>query len=320
MQFGFNGFFIYDTDKGEITDSVLIGGSAFVDDVSPDGQYLSVWFGGGADIETRIYDAVTHQVLHVLPSVAQTRFVDNGTLLLGNRGRVYYRYSTPGFSLISVDTLFATTPANFVNEGTRSIYAVINDYQVYQISYDSMKIIRQWAPVDENDIPIFIKHFAVHPNGRFLYVNGGTTEIGFLVYDLQEDRLISSFPMYTYWGDLGFCPSRNEVWVTDPGDIRVQFSLPEVGTVFIFDALTGDFEGGISLYGFVASNPRIPLDAKRVDFSPDGREAYVSTGAIGGRENPGTILRFETKTRKLVDVIFPDIDRFPNRVAIGPKP
>lgn len=325
MLFGFKGFYIYDTDLGQITDSVMQEGYAagtMIWDVSPDGKYLAVSYSDLNGVETRIYDALTWEIQEILPSVGGAQFVGGSDLLLAQWGGILYRFQGPSYTVLSADTFAVNEALDYlVHTGSRSLFAIVGYHQVLQISYDSMKVTREWSPTDPaTGIPIFIGYFDVHPNGQILYINGSAGYNGFFVYDLAKDSLIASYPMYLYFGEIAVTPGGEEVWVTDPGRIDIPFSDPEVGTVFIFDAYTGAYTGGISLYGYIEGSPLTALDAKAVDFSPDGSEAYISTGAIGPRENQGTILRFDARSRRLVDVIFPDIDRFPHGVVVGPKP
>jgi hypothetical protein len=324
MQFGFQGFYIYDTDLWQIVDSVMQVGYATgttVMDVSPDGRYLVVLYADLSFNETRIYDTRTRQQITSIPKSADYEFTADGQFLIRSRQGIFSKFSVPSFALISEDTLFDNGVDFTLSAETRSIFAVPDYHDVYQISYDSMKIIREWEPVDQTTgIPIFVYYFDVHPNGNLLYINGSAGYNEFFVYDLIADSVIASYPMYERFGDIGVTPDGSEVWVTDPGRVDIPFSRPEVGTVFIFDAYTGAYTGGVSLYGYINGAPQIALDATRVDFSPDGSEVYISTGAIGPRENSGTFLRIDTRSRELIDNIFPEVDRFPGRVIVGPKP
>ncbi len=322
-QFGFKGFYTYDTDSGAIVDSTMQLGYAAgtsVNDLTADGKYLSVWYGDTLGIETRIYETATMRVVHVLSNIAISNFTEDGKFLIGNRGRAVSKFLVPSFNKVFEDTIIDDDARYRVHSPNRSIFAVAGNYKIYQISYDSMKIVHQWTPVDEQGIPIFMVHFDVHPNGNLLYSVGSSGSTRFFVYDLTNSRLIASFPLVSYWGDLRVNPDGSEVWVTDPGRVEIPFAPPDVGTVFIFDAYTGAHSGGISLYGYIADDPAEPLDAKRVDFSPDGKEAYITTGALGPRENLGTILRFDARSRKLISNIFPNIDRSPHGVVVGPRP
>ncbi len=320
MSSGFYGFYVYDTDSARVVDSVTFESTVLVESVSPDGRYLVAWYQGDGDVVARVYDAATMKLLQVLPSVAQSAFADDGRILIGKRGRALYKYGVPGFSLVSVDSLLESSTDLMICDRIRSVFAVDNWYQLLQISYDSMQVVRRWVPHDANGDSIFIQHSHVSPDGGLLYILGGISDLRVFVYDLVGDSIIGSYAMYGPWGDIRVHSNGREFWVTDPGRVEIPFRPPDAGTIFIFDAATGAYKGGISLYGYVPDHPQIPLDATRITFTPDGREAFVCTGVIGPRQYPGTVLRIDCQRRKVTDVIFPDIGRGPYSAVVAPRP
>jgi DNA-binding beta-propeller fold protein YncE len=156
----------------------------------------------------------------------------------------------------------------------------------------------------------------VNRAGTLLYGLGiGHTGPECFIFDLEGDSLISSYRLYGHLGVVKLHPDEHEVYISDPG-LHVPAFTP--GTIYVLDAFTGQYLQGISLWGYYDDLPYLALDPWNMEFSPDGSQLFVQTGNIN--RELGTVLRIDTKTKTVESLLFPEIDRLPEGLAVGPKP
>ena len=104
--------------------------------------------------------------------------------------------------------------------------------------------------------------------------------------------------------------------MTDPS--QAGYDYYDSGTIYIFDARSGVYLQGISMFGYLW-NPLVPLSssARGIVFSPTGEKAYVATGMSD--RHTGSVLVVDTKLKKIVKILSPDLKRLPGQLRIGPK-
>ena len=142
---------------------------------------------------------------------------------------------------------------------------------------------------------MIILQFDVYTDENFLYCTGGSEVSGLYLarYDLDERETIFREPITSRYGSMRLSPDGMEVYISDPGQPFVN-STP--GIIFVYDAQSGNYIDGISLYG-LDENPALALYATPIVFTPTGEKAYVGSGTSQPRI-PGTISVIDTKERK----------------------
>ena len=304
------GVYIFDMKSEELVDSIVgFAASSPEIEVSPDGTLLAV---NDANATTWIYDTRTKEVLASFSLQALYGFLQDGKYLLLHRLKTWI-YSVPDFTLLHVDTLDVHWNASS-SRARNTFYSIANRRIFYEYSLDSFQIVRSWRPHDDEGMPYDMWSFDMSADEQLLYlICVSPRSCAFVTYDLEADSLINEYPIFSWVGDVCASPVGGDVYVTDPG----LPPLDPMGTVYVFDDGTGEYLNGISLYGY-REDPRWPLSARCMCMAPDGSQLYVVSDITF--LDYGTVFRIDTKTRRIENFLFPQIDRFVDDVAIGPKP
>lgn len=304
------GVYIFDTRTEQIVDSIPAAGAGIYHlDVTSDGRLLAT---GDELATTLVYDTGNLKPLKSFEMQTEATFAPDGSYLLLHRLKTRI-YSVPAFNLIVEDTL--DVGADVVFSKTRSSFFAIADRKLlYEYSLDTSKIIRSWQLSDRDGVVYDLWSFDLSLREQLAHlIVSGSHGSAFVTWDLTADTLINEHPLVFWTGSVCANAFGAEVYVTEPG-----YSLVNgVGTIYVFDRFTGEYLDGISLFGY-RSNPTIPLSARNMVLAPDGSQLYVVADAT--QWNTGTVLRIDTKTRKIESLLFPSLDVYPYDVAIGPKP
>ena len=316
-----------DTESDSLIDSVnYVNGQQY--DVgslyiSPNGKYLSARYAinypenGQATI---IYDAQNMNVVTTLQYSYVTAFIPDENIMLGFMNDSIHIYSLPDFTRIYTDTITSWLyPITDESKNLVYLYGTLKPESLdstYIAAYDykQRKVIDTWFLKDDRDSLVIILPYDIDLNKKHLICNGLTsTSLELYCYDLEERRLIYSTPITSRTGSMKISPDGQEVYVTDPGWPE-QYSIP--GIVFVYDANTGNYIDGISLYG-LDDDPGIALFATPIVFTPTGEKAYVGSGRPS--KGSGTISVIDTKERKVIKHIWPDKGHYFLYMCIGPK-
>jgi hypothetical protein len=319
--------FRIDTETGEPYDSVpndpdysSPGDIA----VSPDGRYLAVSYCCNPFplTITRIYDAQTLALLHTFQTGMNPIFPSRHNIMVGFSYGYVYIYSIPDFEMIFSDSI-GLTMFHKLYEKDDLIYSTLiyggdrtDSVDIFAYDYLQRKIAHKWAIRADDGLRIQPFVLDIHPDGKSIYFLGGdphSTFAAFYRYDLETQSIAFSFPMYGTFGDVAVRPDGKEVYVTDPGGIFQEWPTP--GTIFIFDAYSGEYLDGISLFGY--DIPGIPVAGDEIVFTPTGERAFVGVGRAD--KGPGSILTVDTKERRVIHNAWPDLGHVPYKLALGPK-
>lgn len=304
------GLYVIDLATDSIVDSVMYPWGFGPVDVSPDGKYVAANGIG----ETLIYNTADMSLVHTIKDFAMADFIRGGTALLGAYRLTAYVYSFPDCELEwSSDSI---RWAGYVYFDDRDeVIGVKRPDTVYCYSFRTNETVHRWlVPPDSGGF--FMWRSDVNAAGTKFY---GIAECAdrseFFILDLTRDSITSEFPLYTPFGYVKLNPKLNEVYVTDPGAVGWTLSP---GTVFIFNAETGEYLEGISLYGYNSEIPEFPLDPYDIVLTPDGNYLYIRTGDF--KTEPGPVIRINTRTRRVEKLIYFGTDLLASYMAIGPKP
>jgi DNA-binding beta-propeller fold protein YncE len=223
-------------------------------------------------------------------------------------------YSVPDLELVHRDTIDLGFTRRY-SQRRNSIFTVDDYLLLYEYNLDSFQIVRRWHPHDKDGNPYWMTVFDMSADDNLLYLLGSSPRgTLYITYDLVGDSVIAEHGMYAYFGHVRANPVSGEVYVTDPGVVIPWFTP---GTIYVFDGQTGEYLRGISLYGYLEDSWEA-LSGWYLDVSPDGSQLYVCTGHEG--REPGTVLRIDTRTRRVEKILFPEFWRWPARLVVGPKP
>jgi hypothetical protein len=334
---GNNYIYRIDTETDSLVDSVK---SEISDDFSPgrpviseDGRYLAIAFLDNLNEQyfMRIYNAQTMSIItDINHSVYPHNYLLKDDLLVtvGNKRLIYY--SIPDFAIAGEDSLL-----NNSDSISSSILNIDEENGLYYLwvtlsfpdgrdstwlasyDYDKREIVDEW----EIDIEIggsntfTFSTVKLHSNPLRMYFLGySELENGILgCYDFKSKRLLFVQRLESHWGSFDISPDEKELYATDPGWFN---DRTNAGTVYVFDAMTGVYLHGISLYGY-NTIPDRPLYANNVVFTPTGEKAYVASGRL--EKGSGTICVINTSTRDITRLIWPDLGHYIFRLVIGPK-
>jgi DNA-binding beta-propeller fold protein YncE len=304
-----------------VTDEVYSPGAI---SVSSDGKYLAAGYYNQqlTSRTTILYNAQTLDQIHSFDYQFYPLFIPTDNLFLGFGHDSIYIYSMPSFSpiysepspgytlpILRTDQSLIYLHGTLVSESFDSTLIAAYDYKNRGIS-------EQWFIHDSRDSLVDIYSFDIHPDGRRLYCVTGSDYDGINItcYDLQEREIIFQTPFSTTTGSLKISPDAQEIYVTYPGYF-MQYDIP--GIIFVFDTETGNYIYGISLHGQVDEYPSVPLYAREIAFTPTGEKAYVGSGRLS--QGSGTVSVIDTRERKIIKNIWPDMGHFIQSLCIGPK-
>jgi hypothetical protein len=310
--FGMMGIYVFDTATDKLVDSIVYQTSGGCVDASADGRYLLTT---DATAKAMLYDASTLTLLNSIEMAGVSRFVNRDRQVMCSRLTTDF-YSVPDLRLVHSDTVKLGFSEPYL-ESRNSFYSVWNYELLYQYSLDSFQVVRQWRPIDHEGIAYSMHCFDLSFDGCMLYMIAGSPRGStFITYDLEADSLVREHLIYNWHGDVEANPVSGEVYVTDPAALG-GFTP---GTIYVFDGRTGEYLQGISLYGYLCDIEGTwdAMSARALEVTPDGSQLYVGTGHEA--RDQGTVLRIDTRTRRIEKLLFPNFGCWPYELAVGPKP
>jgi hypothetical protein len=318
-----------DTETDSMVDSVSYDSTGNYNvlsmDVSQDGRFLAVGYYHGDHRVTCIYNAQTLDLITELTPNLVPLFISDANLFIGNRSLIQRSelsfYSLPDFTLIDVDTtdvfvylltyvpqldiIYAQADSN--SSGPDSTFLVTYDYR-------QKEIVDQWFIKNDDDDWLNVFNFTIRPSDQRIYFCGSRYEGNYnACYDTEERELVYFNDDYYHAGDLELTPDGNDLYRVYPGYPEPIY-IP--GTIFIYNADDGSYQGGISLCGYTEYQ-EIPLHANAIAFTPTGDRAYVATGNLW--HNDGTVLVVDTRTRQIIKLVQPELGHYHWKIVIGPK-
>lgn len=306
------GVYVFDTKTDSLIDSVLTPGSTVFDvSVSPDGYYFTANIGGGRIL---LFEASTMQLIAELPGYGRGEFLGNSDeLLIRGQGGIINVYLLPTLSVKYSGPPGVPYNARPTKTG-REFVGVWSADSIVLVDIDSLRITKTWqVTVAESQL---LRKFDVNTDGQYLC---GIVETGegcaTYILDLELGQVTIGVRIEGPFGDVRIDPEGHEAWVADSAPYSFGSDFPDV--IYVIDAIHGTLLYSVSLRQILT--PRgIPPDAQGMEFTPDGSAVYVRTGFEGVQG--GSVIRIDTKTKRITNVLFPEFDRLPTSMAIGPKP
>jgi len=306
---------------------------------SDDGRYIAISFGNEL-IEQyllRIYDAQTLTLIsEVEEPINPLFFLENGSLLLTRVGKEFVYYSVPGLGVTDRDSMIYSHPNLFrldmlgIDESQNLAYIIArfdregaplysDSVCLYAYDYVNKEIDQEWViNIRDGNGDFYIVNEAALDVGRShiyaicgSYADAATFVVG---YDYRDDQILFENRIDGAAGDIELTPDEHEIYVVDPGQPG---DIWTAGTLYVFDAHTGAYTHGISLYGFVPNRPDIPMYANVIEFTPTGDKAYIGSG-LHDKWN-GNVCSINTSTYAVENLAWPDFNHIILRLATGPK-
>ncbi len=290
-----------DSVVDSITEAKSFGDAAGLE-VTGDGRYLIVDYNpvDFANARTRVYDAQTLQFVTELPRYFLPVIDNQRGLALGNsmQGELYIM-NLPSFAVERIDTIVGFYGL-WVDEARHLLYgngdrSLGFDYYSYDYLDRKLELLPMHLVPGDTIQPIgscidFTRNRLYFKCLRWFNDLGRSFVMG---YDLNSRSVIWAYPTLGRFGGIAVSPDGSEVWMTDPGIPGWDW---DSGTIYVFDAASGAYRQGISLFGY-GPNPLVPLAGSDIIFSPTGEKAYVATGRMAGRM-PGSVLVVDTNLKK----------------------
>jgi hypothetical protein len=228
----------------------------------------------------------------------------------------------PGFNIVFEDT-FRNVGSMALDTRHDRLYMWGNRYRrftfwVYDYSARTLEQVpMRHSPSDTFQVD---KVVPAKDGDRLFFMGGGggisNTWVG--CWSLEQDAMLWKRPMLTgNGGGLALSPDETELWVTDPGLADI---APNPGTIFILEANSGAYLGGISLAGYYPppTPSWVPLTGAWILFSPTGEKVYVGTG-LRLNALSGSALVVDRRSRTITKLFMPNLDGAPGRAVICPK-
>jgi DNA-binding beta-propeller fold protein YncE len=290
-------------------------------DVSKDGKYLAVSFTRTNPLTRtmRIFDAQNLQLITELEGGGYPAFTDDGQKLIVCDEDLKI-FQVPGFSLMYEDEIGRSAQPIIVEHDVLILqmlnWASSDSQYIAKYNYDSHEI-DTFVISDDLGSWFSFHQFDISGDGRYLYYGGYADDVpsSLNCYDLQTREFVFRIPVYTVHGAVELNPSETKLYFTDPG-FPTSYQSP--GTVFIYDPYSGQYLGGISLFGYTKDEDvYYPLYANGVAFTPDGNWAYVGTGDPFRID--GGIVVIDANKQIVKKLIWPELGHFIDEMRIGPK-
>lgn len=318
-----------DTENDSLIDSVnYFNGQKYYTgtvSVSSDGRYFAAAYSltlyTESMLTTVIYDAQTLNMITELPYSYNSVFIPNQNLYLGFMQDSVHIYSTPDFTRIHSDTITSYAfPVLDESENRVYLHGIqtpdrLDSTYIAAYDYVQRKVVDTWFLRDSQDSLMIILQFDVNRDENLLYCTGGSDVSGLYLacYDLNERETIFREPITSRYGSMRLSPDGAEVYMTDPGQPFINL-IP--GIIFVYNAQSGNYVDGISLYG-LDENPAVALFATPIIFTPTGEKAYVGSGRT--EKDSGTISVIDTKDKMIIKHIWPNKGHYFLYMCIGPK-
>jgi len=308
----------FDVATDTPTDSLTIQSTGFGHaQLTSDGKYLLF---EDYRPQTYILDAATLDEIKVINEwrIERTTLVRDGSMLFAAGIDWFALFTVPGGRKVAEHEISGS--GSLLNSAgyddyTDQVYGTLGVTDVVFIELDSLSIVKSYQITDNTGQSYYISRLLLDLKTGIGYALVSWTSDYFVTFNAETGRITQRFPIHTTHGDLKMSPDGSEVFVSDPGALNQDPStIP--APIYIFEAATGNYKDEISMSDFVEDAPEGTLNAWRLAFSPDGSVLYVATGdfAAGG----GTVVKFDPKNRKLLGMLFPDLDRLPSSVVVGP--
>jgi len=311
---------------------------------SSDGKYLAVSFLDNVNelYVLRLFDAQTWELISEInvPS-SPLFFIENNSLLLDVdevNGQFIY-YSVPNLVPVDYDPMIYSHPNLYrldmieIDESKKLAYIIArfnretgpqysDSVCLYAYNYIQKEIEHEWIINirDNNGDFYMVARAALDTDRSRIYVNTSAPDAFYVVgYDYGNDQVLFRHQIESCYGDIVLTPNKKEIYVVDPGmpgDFGHMWT-GLAGTLYVFDAETGAYTHGISLYGFTPNYPDIPMFGNMIAFTPTGDKAYVGSGR--SEKYSGTVCSINTSTYAVENLVWPDFNHMILFLEIGPK-
>jgi len=163
-----------------------------------------------------------------------------------------------------------------------------------------------------------VNHLSLHPSGKEGYaITHDSPELGwFFVFETPILKLKYSYRLQSFRGETAPSPDGSHVLVSDPGPLP---SPPTtIGDLFVYN-VTAQKVVKVIHTDTLALVDYPPVAVSQMDYSPDGKIAYISTGSRGASTGP--VLIFDMEKLAFVDrVHMPHEALRIGEIAVGPAP
>jgi len=321
--------FAIDAEADTILDSVIYPGTHVQVAASPDGKYLGVW---GGDPCSRIYSTTDLSILAELDCRLAIAFVPEAGVIVGS-GRdttKFFDYNT--FDLLAQDTfsMYNLEPIR----GTMSITGLImysesggfdsSGFIVYDCKSKGIKRLFHRFDRPDGGVHRYLYYADVSGGGKRMYATAGAlnadnSPAGFWLfcYDLDNNTMVFETEIFAPFGGVQVTPNEQEVYLTDPGVAGESSETP--GKIFIYDANDGTLLANIPVNDLdTTRGTEKPLYLYQIRFHPGEPKAYIAGGHPF--QGPGPLLVVDTQERKIINMIFPALNKIAPYIDIAPKP
>lgn len=298
---GWNNYtYTYSTKTGHTVDSVIHQSLPFLDmRFSNDGRYAFYSSDDGRDGVTWMTDCATGDTLSTAHGVRGwwlSVSADDKYLLISGTTKLTLLV-LPGLTVV-----YQRVQEN--GWGYGAVHALDNTAYVPFSREDSLLILNfRNSPVTDSSIPLFrgdgaatrANVAAVTKDGKYLILDGG---FGWQVRDAETLKLLRE---YRYVGNTPYVhPDGVRIFFPQPADvdagIPAELWVLDLRTMFMTRVLTAsDVRGSMYSAGF---------DPNTMDFTPDGRYAFILNGGLHWWDW-GAIIKIDCDSYKIVDAFWP---------------
>ncbi|TFH65775.1 MAG: WD40 repeat domain-containing protein [Candidatus Zixiibacteriota bacterium] len=308
--YGFNNWvYTYSTKTGQIIDSVKYPGYPFWDvRFSKDGKYA--YYAGGGSIW--ITDFATGDTVAITEGYGGwLSLSSDGRYLLLSGARVLKLLEIPSLNVVYQKDDGRLWLNGAVHPSKNVAYVPIKGVDSLLMIDFRTSTIRDFAvPLFRSDGTLVrATNAVVSKDGRTVIISGG---IRVQLRDAETFQLLREY-----------YPGRNTAY-PHPDGVRVfflqekDFTIGQPAEVWELNLRTLLMTRVLGGEDFIAYSPYFALTPTDMDFTPDGKYAFIISGVAGQEFGAGTILKLDCSTYKIVDAIYPSLG-ISNWIRINPR-
>jgi len=309
--------YIFDAQTGELLDSLPDYNTGELL-LNSSGQYLyTVHFDDDWNATTRKTD------MRLLAQVAQAAggsqlvFLENETLILRPHSDNVEYLDAATLALVGIDSVGMRMGTVASVDTVGFVIGIGENERLIAYDFRNKRILAADSVVLSDSAFAYGMAFALSPSGKqgFGIFGDSRSRAWFIGFKTPSLELEVFYQLVFRFGDVAVSPDGRYVLFDDPGDVPHGYI---VGMFFVYDNVERKMAriidtDTLSLFGGVPW-PCVTT----IDFSPDGTEAYVSTGGNGWATGP--VIVFDMEKLEFVRKIDMPFEWMPDPIVVGTEP
>jgi DNA-binding beta-propeller fold protein YncE len=309
--------YVFDAKSGELLDSIPNGQTINML-LSADGQYLySDHYDDDWNATTRKTATKSLALVGEVSGGGQLVFLDQGSLILRPHSDNVEYFDAATLALVGIDSVGMRMGTVASADTVGFVIGVGENERLIAYDFRNKQILAADSIILPDNAFARGMQFALHPTGErgFGIFRDSFQRVWFIGFKTPSLELEIFHQLVFPFGDIAVSPDGRYVLFDDPGDVPHGYP---VKMFFVFDNVEQKMAriidtDTLSLFG------GLPWPSvSTIDFSPDGTEAYVSTGGNGWATGP--VIVFDMGKLEFVRKIDMPFEWMPDPIVVGHEP